>query len=93
MDRNEVSNRVKEIFFNVFQKEENKLGENYWTNNFFGSKMHLLPGDVVAFLYTIENEFNLRVPSFYIMEGKFNTLESVIDIICDILQKKENQCV
>lgn len=50
--------------------------------------MQLLLGDVVAYLYSIENEFGLKVPSTYLLEGKFNTLDNVTDIVCGILRKQ-----
>ena len=88
VDRKEISDKVKKLFLDLIQKEESKLPKSYCTDNFFGSKIQLLPGDVVAYLYSVENEFGLKVPSTYILEGKFNTLENVTDIICDILQKQ-----
>ncbi len=90
VDTGKVSDKVKRIFFDLFQKDESKMQESYCTDNFFGSKMGLLPGDVVAYLYAIENEFDIQVPSSYIQEGKFNTLDNVINIICEVLQKKDN---
>lgn len=82
--------KVKKIFFDLFQKDESKMQDSYYTDNFFGSKMGLLPGDVVAYLYAVENEFNLQIPSSYIQEGKFNTLNNVTYIMCEVLQKKDN---
>ncbi|EOS25290.1 hypothetical protein C804_04562 [Lachnospiraceae bacterium A4] len=87
MDKGQVSDKVKKIFMSLFQTEESKLVESYWTDNFFGSRLHILPGDVVAYLYAIEAEFGLQIPSAYILEGRFNSLDNVADIIFDILQK------
>lgn len=90
VDTEKVSGKVKKIFFDLFQKDESKMQDSYCTDNFFGSKMGLLPGDVVAYLYAVENEFNLQIPSSYIQEGKFNTLANVTNIICEVLQRKDN---
>lgn len=90
MDRKIIKNQVKEIFLNLFQKYEGNLQDNYCVYNFFGSKIGLLPGDVVAYLYAVEKEFGFQVPTSYILEGRFNTLDNVTDIICEILQKAEN---
>ena len=84
------SGKVKKVFFDLFQKDESKIQDSYCTDNFFGSKMGLLPGDVVAYLYAVEKEFNLQIPSSYIQEGKFNTLDNVTNIICEVLQKKDD---
>lgn len=89
MDRGQISDKVKNIFMGLFQTEESKLPASYWTDNFFGSRLHILPGDAVAYLYAIEKAFELQVPSSYILEGKFNSLDNVTDIIFDILQKRE----
>jgi peptide maturation system acyl carrier-related protein len=90
VDRKKVDDKVKLLFINFFQKDESKFQDSYCTDNFFGSKMGLLPGDVLAYLYAIEKEFGLQVPSSYILEGKFNTLDNVTDIICEVIQKKDN---
>lgn len=74
----------------LFHKDESRIRNNFCTDNFFSSKMGLLPGDVLAYLYAIEKEFGLQVPSSYILEGKFNTLVNVTDIICEVIQKKDN---
>lgn len=90
MDRKRINDKVQEIFMNLFQKEANKLQDNYCTDKFFSNKMGLLPGDVVAYLYAIEMEFGFQVPSSYIVEGRFNTLDDVTDIVCEVLQQKAN---
>lgn len=90
VDVENIRTKVKKIFFDLFQKDESKMQDSYCTDNFFGSKMGLLPGDVVAYLYAVENEFNLQIPSSYIQEGKFNTLDNVTNIICEVFQKKDN---
>ena len=60
MDAENIRAKVKKVFFDLFQKDESKIQDSYCTDNFFGSKMGLLPGDVVAYLYAVEKEFNLR---------------------------------
>lgn len=90
VDTEKISEKVKKIFFDLFQKDESKMQDNYCTDNFFGSKMGLLPGDVVAYLYAVEKEFDLQVPASYIQEGKFSTLANVTNIICEVLHKKDN---
>ncbi len=91
MNRNKINDKVKEVFLKLFQKDENMMQNDFCTYNFFGSKMGLLPGDVLAYLYAIEKEFDFQVPSAYILEGKFNTLENVTDIICEVFLKKESE--
>ena len=90
MDAENIRAKVKKVFFDLFQKDESKIQDSYCTDNFFGSKLGLLPGDVVAYLYAVEKEFNLQIPSSYIQEGKFNTLDNVTNIICEVLQKKDD---
>lgn len=72
MDAENIRAKVKKVFFDLFQKDESKIQDSYCTDNFFGSKMGLLPGDVVAYLYAVEKEFNLQIPSSYIQEGNSN---------------------
>lgn len=88
MDREKVNDSVKQLFLNFFHKEESKPQNSYCTDNFFSSKMGLLPGDVLAYLFAVEKEFDIQVPSSYILEGKFNTLNNVTDIVCEVLPKK-----
>ena len=76
MDAENIRAKVKKVFFDLFQKDESKIQDSYCTDNFFGSKMGLLPGDVVAYLYAVEKEFN--------------TLDNVTNIICEVLQKKDD---
>ncbi len=65
MDAENIRAKVKK-FFDLFQKDESKIQDSYCTDNFFGSKMGLLPGDVVAYLYAVEKEFNLQIrPHIY----------------------------
>ena len=74
MDAENIRAKVKKVFFDLFQKDESKIQDSYCTDNFFGSKMGLLPGDVVAYLYAVEKEFNLQIPSSYIQAVSYTHL-------------------
>lgn len=91
VDREKIDNKVKKLFLDFFQKEESNLQKSYSTDHFFNSRMGLLPGDVLAFLYAVEKEFGFQIPSSYILDGKFKSLENVTDIICEVLAEKENK--
>lgn len=89
VDKTEVGDKVKKIFIDLFHIKEDKWQDNYDKENFFSTKIGLLPGDVLAYLYAVEREFGLQVPVSDIMEGRFNTLFNVTDIIYDALCKEE----
>ena len=55
MDAENIRAKVKKVFFDLFQKDESKIQDSYCTDNFFGSKMGLLPGDVVACMLLRKN--------------------------------------
>lgn len=88
MDKTEVGNKVKKVFIDLFHIEEGKWQDDYDKKDFFSTNIGLLPGDVLAYLYAVEREFGLQVPVSDIVEGRFNTLFNVTDIIYDALCKE-----
>lgn len=85
VDKAEIGDKVKKVFMDLFQIKESKWQDGYDKEDFFSTKIGLLPGDVLAYLYAVEKEFGLQVPASDIIEGKFNTLFNVTDIIYDAL--------
>lgn len=96
MSKDEVRNKVKQFFLSFFNSEEKKLSDEFFTENFFGSRMRLAPRDVLAFLYALEKEFAFMVSSDDILAGKFNNLSNVVDIVYNeknICQKNKEESI
>lgn len=96
MSKNEVRNKVQQFFLSFFNGGEKQLSDEFFTENFFGSKMRLAPRDVLAFLYALENEFAFMVSSDDILAGKFNNLSNVVDIVYNnkkIYQKTKEEAI
>ena len=88
MCKDEVKTKLKQLFINFFNMNEDYLTDEIFTKNFFGNILRLAPRDVLAFLYLIEKEFSITVSSEDILAGNVNSLSNMVDIVDKGIQSK-----
>lgn len=51
-----------------------------------GSRINMAARDLVVLLYSIEERLNIHFDTKGIIEGKFDTFEHIIELMCNALQ-------
>lgn len=54
---------------------------------FFAKKLHINPLYMVLVLMEIEKEFNIHFPEDEILKGNFNTFNSIVTLLNEIMNK------
>lgn len=54
---------------------------------FFGKKLHINPLYMVLVLMEIEKEFNIHFPEDEILKGNFNTFNSIVTLLNEVMNK------
>ena len=88
MNKMDINEKVIELHKEMFWRDKEEIATDYGNENFFGKVMELRPGDVLAFLYAIERSFNITIPPTELISGRFNCLNSVTDIIYEVLSRQ-----
>ena len=88
IEKEEIEKKVICLFNEMFCRDKKKEDYYSFNNNFFGKKMELRPGDVLAFMYAIEKEFGITIPSSELISGRFNCLNNVTDIVYEVLSEQ-----
>ncbi|WP_024834411.1 peptide maturation system acyl carrier-related protein [Ruminiclostridium josui] len=61
----------------------NILNNEAKNDHLLGSNIKLTPRDLLYIFVDIEEEFKITIPESYIIEGKFNTFNNILQIIKD----------
>ncbi len=51
----------------------------------FGNKINMAARDLVMLLFAIEDKLDIRIDKESIMNGKFDTFDHIVDLICNAL--------
>lgn len=51
-----------------------------------GSRINMAARDLVVLLYSIEEKLNIQLDVKSLIEGKFDTFEHIIELMCNALQ-------
>ena len=89
MNKVDISEKVIELHKELFWRDKEGIASDYGNENFFGKVMELRPGDVLAFLYAIESNFNITIPPTDLISGRFNCLNSVTEIVYEVLSRQQ----
>ncbi len=87
--KSQVEAGLFKIFKNRFNIDFNELGKEYFCKNILGQDFKLAARDLLYIYFDIKKEFNIIIPEEDIAEGKFSTLNGLIDIVINqkILEK------
>lgn len=53
------------------------------TEKLLGSKINMEARDLVVLLFAIEKKMNIRIERESIIDGRFDTFEHIVDLICN----------
>lgn len=79
--KSQVEAGLFKIFKNRFNINFNELGKEYFCKNILGEDFKLAARDLLYIYFDIKKEFNIIIPEEDIAEGKFSTLNGLIDIV------------
>ncbi|MCX7745303.1 MAG: peptide maturation system acyl carrier-related protein [Clostridia bacterium] len=82
--------KLKSIFFNRFEMNLSKCSQEDFDRALLGSFFNLAPRDLIYLFFDIEKEFNINIPQDEIVEGRFNTINNIADMIDKQLSIKES---
>jgi acyl carrier protein len=85
--------RIKNIIKNRFGIDIDSFKEDISDKEFLGKDIGMGPRDLVYLFSDIENEFEIKIPQEPIVEGRFNTFNHVVDLVMNVLAKKEEMAV
>lgn len=81
MDINTIKIDVKEIIKKNLLTNIDEFGDQVYDENLLGGKLQLQARDLVKLFFEIEKKFEIELLKCEILEGKFNTINSISEII------------
>lgn len=76
---------IKEIVLKIFEGRFDINLTEQWENmqdeHFLGSRMRLAPRDLLYLHGDIEKEFDIKISQEHIVNGKFTSLNNIVNII------------
>lgn len=79
--REDAERVLKNILFDMWHIDMQSNTE-LRTEKLFGSKINMEARDLVVLLFEIEKKLNIWIDKESIIEGKFDTFEHIVDLIC-----------
>lgn len=73
--------KLKKIFYERYEVNIDNNWHQVKDYPLLGYKMGIGPGELLYLYFDIENEFNIKIPEEAIINGGFNTLDSILNII------------
>lgn len=86
-NKNEILQTVIDIFNSRYNKNIDISSTSLLYDNFFGPNIRMRPCDLLYLFFDIESAFDINIPSKPVLEGKFCSLSSVVDIIEEVINK------
>lgn len=80
-DKDDISRQLNSIFFETFHVDPHKLTTNYWNDHLMGQQIGLAPRDLLYLYVEIEKRFNIVIPQEDIVNGHFQSLSQIEQII------------
>jgi acyl carrier protein len=87
-DRDMVKEKVLNLFEERFQVNTKHYKEGFCDEELLGKYMRLNGRDLVYLFFDVEKNFDITIPQEDLINGSFNTLNHIIDIICKQLLLK-----
>lgn len=84
--KSEILDKINKI---LLEKLHITIKEEYYNEDLLGKANKLASRDLLYLFFFIQEEFNISIDSKYILEGNFNTINNIIDIVHKTLQVKE----
>ena len=87
MDLNEVAvkDRLQKILMQRFNINLGTQWQDIQDEHLLGSKIRMAPRDLLYLHSDIEKEFNIKIPEKHIVDGKFSSINNIVQIVCDEL--------
>ncbi len=78
-----IEKELENIFLKRFKLNFTEMDIEAKNDHLLGSNINLSPRDLLYIFIDIEEEFKITIPESYIIEGKFNTFNNILQIIKD----------
>ncbi len=78
-----IEKELENIFLKRFKLDFTEMNIEVKNHYLLGSNIKLAPRDLLYVFVDIEEEFKIAIPENYIIEGKFNTFNNILQIIKD----------
>ncbi len=77
-----VQEKIKNIFISRFEFDFGNFDEEQLFNkNLLGEEIGLLPRQLLYVFFDIEKEFNIQIPQECIVNGEFDTINNIVNIV------------
>ena len=73
--------RLNNIFFELFNIDLEEVENNYLDEELLGENIGFYPRNLLYLYFEIEKKFNIIIPQENVADGKFNTINNIINII------------
>lgn len=87
MDKNEIMEKTVVIFREVAFRDLKK-DAHVWEKSIFGKDIGIQPAEAYFLLDKIEKEFDIQFSNCFVLDGKFNILQDIIDEIDKCMSEK-----
>ncbi len=87
MDIN-IFSRINEIFIDALDMDLNNYNKRDYEDPLLGNKFRLEPRDLLYLFFEIEKKFGITIPEQAVMEGKFDSIKNIYDIVYNQLHAR-----
>ena len=78
-----VDNKLALLFSRVLNTDF-KLDESKRNKALLGMEIGILPRELAEILFSVENEFSVEIPEDIINDGKFDTYNHILEVVCQL---------
>lgn len=89
VEKVEIRKGIAEIFRNRLEMDIESYEEDSLDKNLFGDQFMLKPRDLLCIFVDVEREFGISIPENVVLEGKFNTINNIADIVSSLIHPRE----
>jgi len=84
-----IEDQLKTILHNLFEIDPEFINDDMFNQPLLGSMFKFQARNLLYLLIEIEKRFNISIPEEDIVNGKFNTLNSIADVILCQIEKSD----
>ena len=83
-----IKARLAKILKQRYQIDLLEKPADFCDQKLLGEGSKIGPADLIYLFFDIEREFQIEIPEKVVVDGRFNTLNNIIEIILEVEEKK-----